>query len=47
MIERFRTVVTKEDGVEARSHGTRRLPVGAYNNDYTEHEAICNYTVIG
>ena len=43
MIGEFRTVITTENGVELRPHGTKLVPVGAYDNDYTEREAIWHW----
>lgn len=43
MIHKSRRVVTTENGIELGAHGTSLFPVAAYDNDYSEYEAIWHW----
>lgn len=43
MIYQSRTVITTKSGIELGTHGTSLFPVGAYDNDFTDREAIWHW----
>ena len=43
MIYKPRTVLTTENGAELGTHGTTLVPVAAYDNDFTNFEAIWHW----
>ena len=43
MIYKPRTVLTTENGAELGMHGTTLVPVAAYDNDFTNFEAIWHW----